>query len=240
MSERGSFRSSTNRIEFAFTSRSDGDFSLRVEPPDFLEVRSGVVAHEWCWLEQVHGAEVVVVEFAGQHRGTPADALVTNVVGAVLAVQTADCAPVLFAWPGNDRLGPIVGAAHGGWRGLYEGVIEATVDEMVRLGAVAREIEWRLGPCISPEAYEFSAADLTTLALRFGPEVVAATSQDGPAFDLRAAVRSCIARSGLDPHGSSEPACTALATESSGEPRFHSWRRRSDVGRQTSAIWIEP
>ena len=240
MSERGSFRSSANNIEFVFASRSDGDFSLGVGSPEFLEVRSRVVAHEWCWLEQVHGPDVVVVEFPGQHRGVSADALVTNVAGAVLAVQTADCAPVLLAWPGNDDLGPIVGAAHGGWRGLYEGVIEATVAEMVRLGAVAREIEWRLGPCISPEAYEFSAVDLTTLALRFGPEVVAATAQDGPAFDLRAAVRSCIARSGLDPHGSSEPACTALAEDPSGEPMFHSWRRRSDSGRQTSAIWIEP
>ena len=60
----------------------------------------------WTWLRQVHGAGVVIVTEPGEHAGAQADAAVTAVPGAVLAVQTADCAPVAArgrrassAWP---------------------------------------------------------------------------------------------------------------------------------------------
>ena len=200
-------------------------------------------------LTQVHGTAVVVVSEPGSSTGVEADALVTTAVGAGLAIRTADCAPVLFAGrrAARDRAGSgagerdgdgsIIGAAHAGWRGLYEGVIERTVATMRALGAV--DIEWRMGPCISPESYEFSPADLTTLALRFGPDVVAATGSGSPALDLPAAVRVAVAEAGLGAT-SETPPCTATARGADGAPQYFSWRARGDGGRQMSRIWIEP
>jgi len=71
------------------------------------ERRSAVAAGEWSWLRQVHGAFVVDVEERGGAVGAEADASVTSATGAVLAIQTADCAPVVLASDGAefDRFG---------------------------------------------------------------------------------------------------------------------------------------
>ncbi|HKY14173.1 MAG TPA: polyphenol oxidase family protein, partial [Microthrixaceae bacterium] len=112
-------------VRHAFTTAADGDFAIDSDPDGLAERRGAIAAAPWTWLRQVHGAEVVVVGAPGDHAGAEADAAVTGVPGAALAVQTADCAPVLL-W-GDGPTGPVIGAAHAGWRGLYEGVLENTV-----------------------------------------------------------------------------------------------------------------
>ena len=210
-----------------FGTAADGDLSIDGEPTPLAARRAVICPLPWTWLRQVHGTTVVVVEAPGDHAGAEADAAVTAVPGACLAVQTADCAPVLLA--SGD--GSVIGAAHAGWRGLYDGVLEGAVAAMRSLGAEA--VTARLGPCISPAAYEFGEAELTALALRFGPDVVSATSRGAPAFDLRAGVRQALRDVGV-PLDESAVACTAT------EPGWFSWRARQDTGRQSSVTWIEP
>lgn len=79
-----------------------------------------------------------------------ADAIVTAVPGLAIAVLTADCQPVLFADAGSG----VVGAAHAGWRGALDGILQATVAAMRDAGA--RDIRAVIGPCISQRAYEVS------------------------------------------------------------------------------------
>ncbi|ONG08014.1 hypothetical protein BXT92_15250 [Klebsiella pneumoniae] len=74
------------------------------------------------WLEQVHGTEVLTLD-GGPYPSKRADASYSRTPGTVCAVMTADCLPVLFC----NRDGTEVAAAHAGWRGLCEGVLEATV-----------------------------------------------------------------------------------------------------------------
>ena len=100
-------------------------------------------------LHQVHSADVVHV------TDTPtapikADGMVTATPGLGLAILTADCQPVLFA----DPVARVIGAAHAGWRGAKDGVLEATVDAMVSLGAKRADIRATIGPSISQSAYE--------------------------------------------------------------------------------------
>jgi YfiH family protein len=57
---------------------------------------------------------------------------------------------VLFADP-NAK---VIGAAHAGWRGALNGVLEATIDAMEELGAQRENILGVIGPCISQPAYE--------------------------------------------------------------------------------------
>ena len=97
------------------------------------------------WLAQVHGTNVVRAEEA--EDGVEADAAVTSAEGRVCAVLTADCLPVMFASLDGDE----VAAAHAGWRGLCDGVLEATIGVMST--PPSRLMAW-MGPAISQAAFE--------------------------------------------------------------------------------------
>jgi YfiH family protein len=116
-------------------------------------------------VHQTHSAAVETVTEAP--RPAPrreADALVTATPGIALSILTADCQPVLFA----DAHARVVGAAHAGWRGARDGVLEATIDAMIALGAEPDRINAVIGPTISQRAYEV------------GPEFVEAFLDDDP------------------------------------------------------------
>lgn len=100
-------------------------------------------------LHQVHSATALPVTAPFAER-PQADAMVTATPGLALAVLTADCQPVLFA----DAAAGVIGAAHAGWRGARDGVLEATVDAMEQLGARRGRIAAVIGPTISQAAYE--------------------------------------------------------------------------------------
>ena len=103
---------------------------------------------------QIHSADVVTVtEPIDQHNPPKADALVTDRPGFLLAVQTADCVPVLFA----DIKAGVVGAAHSGWKGSITGVTDNTILAMEALGADRANIACAIGPCIAQKSYEVDA-----------------------------------------------------------------------------------
>jgi YfiH family protein len=114
-------------------------------------------------VHQVHSADVVQVTAPFAER-PQADAMVTATPGVVLAILTADCQPVLFA----DPIAGVIGAAHAGWKGAKDGVMEATLDAMEALGAQRHAITAVIGPCISQSAYEV------------GPEFFEAFTDDAP------------------------------------------------------------
>ena len=226
----GSVGDAGRRLHVRFTDTSDGDLAVDADEPGLAARRAAVAPGRWTWLQQVHGARVVVVDHPGQHAGVEADAAVTSCVDAVLAVQTADCAPVLLAgWHQGDLVA--VGAAHAGWRGLHLGVLERTVEELRALGAT--EVQWRLGACISPDAYEFGEQDLDVVARRLGPEVRSRTRDGRPALDLRAGVRAALA--GVDAV-EAEPGVAVGCTAS--DARWYSYRARRDAGRQSGVTWM--
>ncbi|MEM9292603.1 MAG: peptidoglycan editing factor PgeF [Acidobacteriota bacterium] len=101
-------------------------------------------------VHQVHSAKAIVVDGPGAYHGQQADALVTDVPGLALSILTADCQPVLFA----DPEAGVVGAAHAGWRGARDGVLEVTLDAMEGLGAQRARVHAVVGPSISQAAYE--------------------------------------------------------------------------------------
>ncbi len=213
--------------EVRFTDTSDGDFrpSQRFERGDPEVTRHVCADFPWTWLRQVHGADVVVVDAPGQHAGAAADAAVAVVSGAPVAVVTADCAPVVLV----DDAGGSVAVAHAGWRGLYDGVIAATVAAMQEQGAGS--ISAALGPCIHAECYEFSSDDLDKVATRFGDTVRSTTKDGTPALDMVAAVRAALTELGVDLVETVDE-CTACS------PRFYSHRARQDEERQATVAWL--
>lgn len=116
---------------------------------------SAVLGAPALFMPQVHGAHVLHLlpaHAAPQAQLPPADACVSTSPGLGVAIQVADCLPVLFAAPGG------VAGAHAGWRGLAGGVLENTV---AALCTAARckpaELHAWLGACIGPEAFEVGA-----------------------------------------------------------------------------------
>ena len=108
------------------------------------------------FMSQVHGVETVELTGAALPQPLVADACVSAVPGQVCAVRVADCLPVLL----TNAQGSVVGAAHAGWRGLAQGVIERNFEALKQVGerrgrpvTSAQTMAW-LGPCIGPKAFE--------------------------------------------------------------------------------------
>lgn len=100
------------------------------------------------WLAQVHGT--TVLDAASALSGQAGDAWQTTLPDVVCAVLTADCLPVVLA----SRSGRSVAVAHAGWRGLADGILEATVAAMA---CEPQDLQAWLGPAISRSAFEVGA-----------------------------------------------------------------------------------
>ena len=218
------------------TTRPDGDFAIDGEPVGLAERRRRVADHPWVWLRQVHGSDVVVATAptAAAVAGSTADAVVTADADLVLAVQTADCVPVVLWSPGG-----IIGAAHAGWRGLEAGIIQATWAAMAELGA--EDIRFHIGPHIGVECYEFGDDVADRLAAQFGDRVRGTTLDGRPSLDLGEATRAAIEQvTGLPspPRPRPRPRASAMCTACAPD-RWYSHRARADQQRMATVIWRE-
>jgi len=143
----------------------------------------GITPEALVSVHQVHSADVVTVDAPTAER-PKADAMVTATPGLALSILTADCQPVLF----HDARAGVIGAAHAGWRGALDGILEATLDAMEALGADRRDTTAIIGPSISQRAYEVGPEflevflDETPQNARF----FANGERDRPHFDLPA------------------------------------------------------
>ena len=97
------------------------------------------------FLTQTHSTRVITLPYEGNNL--EADAVYTNQPNQVCLVMTADCLPVLF----TNKQGTEVAAAHAGWRGLCDGVLEETVK---CFQSVPEEIIAWFGPAIGPNAFQ--------------------------------------------------------------------------------------
>jgi YfiH family protein len=178
------------------------------------------------WLRQVHSARVVEL---GSESNQEADASYTRQTAQVCAVLTADCLPVLFC----DRAGSVVAAAHAGWRGLSEGVLEASVAAMqVPPGEV---LAW-MGAAIGPQAFEVGD-EVRQIFVDRHPEAAAAFVQHAPAkwlADIYQLARIRLLHAGVQAvYGGGR--CTFKEAET-----FYSYRRDGVTGRMASLIWLAP
>lgn len=186
------------------------------------------------WLHQVHGVDVI--RFDVQSRGAAccsqqnhellADASVTNSANVVLAVLTADCLPVLFC----NRDGTEIAAAHAGWRGLANGMLEATVAAMY---SKPEQVMVWLGPAAGALRYEIGE-DVRQAFLSASAEAGSAFTPTRPGhylIDMFAIARQRLQAVGVTRVYGGEH-CTISDT------RFYSHRREQRTGRMASVIWM--
>lgn len=185
---------------------------------------------------QIHSPTAVIVDCVMADDERPhADALVTNRAGLLLAVVTADCAPVLMA----DAEAGVVAAVHAGWRGATAGVTEQAIAAMLSLGAQVERIIAAIGPCIARKSYEvdYDFAE-QLLSDDAGNERFLSEGPGGkPHFDLEAYVAVRLAAAGVR-----RIEASGLDTYSRAD-RYFSYRRSThrgepDYGRNISIIGL--
>jgi YfiH family protein len=218
--------------------------------PNVLENRRRVAQalgsnSELVTLGQVHGTRAITVmkpwPIGKNAQDDPkliplGDAMATNVPGIALGILAADCAPVLFA----DSEAQVVGAAHAGWRGALDGVIESAIEAMESLGAKRDRMTAAIGPCIGKAAYEVGS-EFHARFLQSDPTTEQFFDSGNRAghfqFDLAALVASRLDAALI------HDIWRASVCTYSDESAFFSYRRathrgESDYGRQVSAILL--
>ena len=163
-----------------------------------------------------------------------ADALVTKTSGLAIGALAADCAPVLL----SDTQNGIIGAAHSGWRGAFDGILASVAATMRENGG--KHIAAVIGPCISKKAYEVGPEFIARFESNYTDDLDLFTPSKKSGhhmFDLPSFVQRQLARVDIEAHIIN--ACTYAD-----EARFFSYRRtahrnEADYGRQMSAICLQ-
>jgi len=176
------------------------------------------------WLEQTHSTHVVKIDEDINRNG---DAAISHTPGRVVVVLTADCLPVLFC----NNEGTEVAAAHAGWRGLLNGVLENTVSNMT---SKSTDLHAWLGPAIGKECFEVGEEVQKAFVTNLDKcHVCFQQNRDGHYLaDLYELARLRLKAIGINFISGGEY-CTYSDSE-----RFYSYRRENPCGRQATMIYI--
>jgi YfiH family protein len=188
---------------------------------------AGGVVRRVVLMDQVHGADVHVVDERNLDEPTPtADALVTTVPGVVLVARVADCVPVLLA----DAEAGVVAAVHAGRPGLVAGVVPRAIEVMRGLGA--DQVQAWLGPHVCGSCYEVPEHMRAEVAAAV-PESFAETSWGTPAVDIGAGLLAQLAAQGVP--ATDVERCTIEDED------LYSYRRQGEAsGRLGGLVWLRP
>lgn len=178
------------------------------------------------WLEQVHGTRVLRLDENNDRADNQADASYTNIAGQVCAVMTADCLPVLFC----NRQGTEVAAAHAGWRGLCDGVLEQT---LACFDSSPEDILAWFGPAIGPTVFEVGG-EVRAKFIEQDADAEQAFTEHGEKYlaDIYQLARLRLRRAGVQTISGGD-LCTV-----SDKSRFFSYRREPVTGRMAALIWF--
>jgi polyphenol oxidase len=188
------------------------------------QLLSQYLPSEPVWLHQVHGTHVV--DAANTSCVPDADAGYTTRNNVVCVTMTADCLPVLLC----DTAGSVVAAVHAGWRGLCDGVIEATV---AKLATKPADLMAWLGPAIGPNAFEVGA-EVRAQFVEKDAQAEAAFRPHGDKWlgNLYQIATQRLNNLGVTKiHGGGH--CTFTEKD-----QFFSFRRDNITGRMATLIWL--
>jgi len=178
------------------------------------------------WLQQVHGCDIA--DTSSGELNVYADASFSNKASNICTVLTADCLPVLL----SHCTGKQVAIAHGGWRGIYAGILEKTAK---RFGVPGSELSAWLGPAISSQHYVVDNDLMSKFLAKFPESAAAFTEKDNNSVYLDLYK---LAEQRLQSAGVQKIFKTAHCTYSR-DDLFFSYRRNHQTGRMASFIWFE-
>ncbi|WP_431709641.1 peptidoglycan editing factor PgeF [Glutamicibacter uratoxydans] len=227
------------QIHLAFTTQAEGNLALHVnddphqvrENRASLESRIGVRAFSLKFMNQVHSATVLrlIQDSTTKHseqQVPTCDGLVSVDAADPLAVMVADCLPVLFVGRNEQAEQTITAAVHAGRRGLLDGILRHTVQQMQELGS--DQIEAVIGPAICGACYEVPET-MRAESEEVMPGIGSVTRWGSAGLDLPAAASEQLENLGVSVRNSAQ--CTLE------NPQYYSYRRSSSSGRIAGVIW---
>ncbi|HKO62894.1 MAG TPA: peptidoglycan editing factor PgeF [Pyrinomonadaceae bacterium] len=207
----------------------------------FLKLFPGQWALAGCW--QVHGSDVRLVQSASDAKPAEdargetvyCDAIVSDALGVLAGVKTADCVPILLA----DPVTGAYAAVHAGWRGTLARVALKGLEQMRReYGAEAENVVAAIGPAAGACCYEVGTEVIDAFNSEFPREqnLFRPTREGHACVDLPCANSNQLTGAGLKPENIfTAPLCTMCRTD-----LFFSYRREKNVygkvGRLMSVI----
>ena len=155
---------------------------------DIVSKKIGLNNQNLFTMNQTHSNRVIVINDTNKHiHRFSSDALVTNKKDVTISVLTADCVPVLI----YDEVNEIIGSIHAGWRGALSGIIENTLNEIIKINKNGK-INVAIGPCIGLDNYEVGQDFYSTFVQKSkkNRNFFLATRKKKYLFDLRKFVNS--------------------------------------------------
>lgn len=180
------------------------------------------------YLTQTHSTRVIELPYDGENL--EADAAYTNQANQICLVMTADCLPVLF----YNKQGNEVAAAHAGWRGLCDGILEETV---AKFQCPASDISVWLGPAIGENAFQVGEEVIKQFCA-VDPQAQEAFRPDPTASGKFLGNLYQIAKQRLNKLGITQITGGEHCTYTEAD-KFFSYRRDKQTGRMATLIWFE-
>jgi YfiH family protein len=235
---------SPGELNLGFTKADDPD-AVRANRAAFQRaVEQGAAMDEMVTVRQVHAATIKAVAEGSRASGggdvpvpEEADGLVSAARGAMLAIQVADCVPVLVA----DVEKRVVGAFHAGWRGTVAGIVGAGIGRMkAEFGCSDQDLVAAVGPSIGRCCYAVGDAVRTEFTGHFAYAGDLFEERDGLLYlDLWEANRRQLVDAGVREDRVAVVAECTGCTRVAGLPKFFSHRAEHGfTGRGMGAIGI--
>lgn len=190
----------------------------RQQLSELLELPSDPV-----WLQQTHSTICVIAESEATRN---ADAAITRSKMHPLAILTADCLPItLCATQGNE-----IAAIHAGWKGLFNGIVENTLNKMNNKSSDL--LAW-IGPAICHQCYEVGDEVYSAFTTKYPSTTQAFKPQNTKWMANLPLIAEIILNSqGVRSVYQSDLCTFELKNE------FYSYRRTPQTGRIATLIWF--
>ncbi|MFI4918875.1 MAG: peptidoglycan editing factor PgeF [Legionellales bacterium] len=175
------------------------------------------------WLEQTHSTTCIIAE---EDVNRTADAAITRKQMHPLIILTADCLPITLC----TKQGTEIAAIHAGWKGLFNGIVENTLNKMH--GEPQDLLAW-IGPAICQKCYEVGEEVYLAFTTKYPlTQMAFKPTQSKWLANLPKIAEIVLHSLGVQAVYQSNLCTFELKNE------FYSYRRASQTGRIGTLIWF--
>lgn len=219
-------------VKYFFSDKTDGNLAYHVgdikenvdKNRQKLALKYDYKNEDLCYMNQIHSANVVVVDENSPKYIDNCDALITKTKNLPLMVMVADCIPILF----YDETKGVIAAVHAGRNSTFLEIAKITAQKMIeKFDCKPENINVIMGPSIQKCCYEVSDELLKIVETSFGKEFI-----EGKNINLQGINKMLLEKLGIN-----KIEINPVCTKCSNEPYF-SFRKDNKTGRFAGIISI--
>lgn len=217
-------------VKYFFSDKTDGNLAYHVgdikenvdKNRQKLALKYDYKDEDLCYMNQIHSANVVVVDENSPKYIDNCDALITKTKNLPLMVMVADCIPILMF----DEVKGVIAAIHAGRNSTFLKISEITSKKMIEdFSCKTENIKVIMGPSIQKCCYEVNDELKNIVEKSFGKEFVI-----GNNIDLQGINKKLLENLGIK-----NIEISSICTKCSNKP-FFSYRKEKNTGRFAGVI----